>query len=86
MRFRFIENHRDQRPIRVMCRVRGASPSGYYAWRGRPESARAAANRAMLATIRRRHSQHRGRWGSPRLCAAWRAEGDTASRGRVERA
>jgi transposase InsO family protein len=85
MRFRFIEDHRDEHPVRLMCRVLGVSPSGYYAWRDRPESARSATNRALLADIRRLHGQHRGRYGSPRLHAALRAEGGTASRGRVER-
>jgi putative transposase len=69
----------------MMCRVLGVSPSGYHAWRSRPESARAAANRALLADVRRLHAQHRGRYGSPRIHAALRAEGGTASRGRVER-
>jgi transposase InsO family protein len=85
MRFRFIEDHRQEHPVRLMCRVLGVSPSGYHAWRGRPESARATANRALLAGIRRLHAQHRGRYGSPRIHAALRAEGGTASRGRVER-
>jgi transposase InsO family protein len=85
MRFRFIEDHRDEHPVRLMCRVLGVSPSGYYAWRSRPESARAAANRALLADVRRLHAQHRGRYGSPRIHAALCAEGGSASRGRVER-
>jgi len=29
------------------------SPSGYYAWRSRPDSLRKIANRALLADIRR---------------------------------
>lgn len=85
MRFRFIEDHREQHPARLMCRVLGVSPSGYYAWRSRPESARSAANRVLLADVRRLHGQHRGRYGCPRIYAALRAEGGTASRGRVER-
>jgi len=85
MRFRFVEDHRDEYPIRLMCRVLGVSPSGYYAWRSRPESARAAANRRLLAEVRRLHERHRGRYGSPRIHAALRAQGIAASRGRVER-
>ena len=57
MRFRFIEDHRQEHPVRLMRRVLGVSPSGYHAWRGRPESARATANRALLAGIRRLHAQ-----------------------------
>src|ERR671926_751672 len=68
-----------------MCRVLGVSPSGYYAWRCRPESARAAANRRLLADVQRLHARHRGRYGSPRMHAALRAEGRGVSRGRVER-
>jgi hypothetical protein len=44
MSFRFIEDHRDTYPIRLMCAVLEVSPAGYYAWRERPVSARAASN------------------------------------------
>ena len=85
MRFRYIEDQRDTWPVRVLCDALEVSASGYYAWRGRPESARAAANRALLADIRRIHQQHRRRYGAPRIHAAVQAEGRSVSRGRVER-
>ncbi|WP_425429081.1 IS3 family transposase [Azospirillum thermophilum] len=85
MRFRFIEDHRDEFPTRLMCSVLEVSASGYYAWRGRPESQRAAANRQLLVEVRRVHGHHHGRYGSPRVHAALRAEGVAASRGRVAR-
>lgn len=85
MKFRLIEDQRDTFKVRAMCDALGVSPSGYYAWRGRPESHRKADNRALLAEIRRVHAAHRGRYGAPRVHAALRAEGHTASRSRAER-
>jgi len=85
MSFKFIRDHAGRWPIRLMCRVLKVSASGYYAWRSRPESARSAANRKLLSDVRRPHGEHHGRYGSPRMHAALRAEGRTASRGRVER-
>lgn len=85
MSFNFIRDHAGRWPVRLMCRVLEVSASGYYAWRSRPESARAAANRMLLADVRRLHAEHHGRYGSPRMHAALRAEGRTASRGRVAR-
>src|SRR5829696_3863198 len=85
MKFRFIDDHQEEWPVRVMCDVLGVSASGYYAWRCRPESARAASNLNLLADVRRLNAQHRGRYGSPRMQAALRAEGRGVSRGRIER-
>jgi putative transposase len=85
MRFGFIEQHARTFPVRLMCRVLGVSASGYYAWRSRPESPRASANRHLLQEVHRLHAQHQGRYGSPRMHAALRAEGHRVSRGRVER-
>ncbi len=56
MRFGFVDEHRLVWPVRVMCRVLGLSTSGYYAWRDRPESPRAAANRALLDDIAEIHA------------------------------
>lgn len=61
MRFRLIEDHRDIWPVRVICDARSVSPSGFYAWRSRPESPRKIANRELLANIRRVHAEHRER-------------------------
>ncbi|HEY4985389.1 MAG TPA: IS3 family transposase [Bradyrhizobium sp.] len=85
MRFTFIRDHAGTWPIRLMCRVLQVSASGYYAWRDRPDSARLVANRHLLGDVRRLQAEHRGRYGSPRMHAALRAEGRTVSRGRVAR-
>ena len=63
MRFRLIEDQRDVWPVRVMCDALSVSPSGYYAWRSRPESPREIANRELPSDIRRVHAEHRGRMG-----------------------
>jgi putative transposase len=85
MKFRIIEDQRETFPIRVLCDVMGVSAAGFYAWRGRPESPRKTANRALLAEIRSLHLAHRGRYGAPRIHVALRDLGHTASRGRIER-
>jgi len=58
MKFRIIEDQRETFPIRVLCDVMGVSAAGYYAWRGRPESPRKTANRALLTEIRGLHLAH----------------------------
>jgi transposase InsO family protein len=85
MSFRFIEDHRDTYPVRLMCAVLEVSPAGYYAWRERPLSARAASNSTLLAEIRQVHHDSGQRYGSPRVHAALRTQGRGASRGRIER-
>jgi putative transposase len=85
MRFRFIEDHRDVFLVRVMCAVLEVSASGYYAWRERPESRRAAADRELLTEVRRVHANSRRRYGSPRVHAALRSEGKRVGRNRIAR-
>jgi putative transposase len=85
MSFRFIEDHRDAYPVRLMCAVLEVSPAGYYDWRDRPVSERTKSNATLLAAIRQVHQDSRGRYGSPRVHAVLRRQGRGASRGRIER-
>ena len=85
MRFRFIEDCRADYPVTVMCGVLGVSPAGYYAWRSRPESRRAVANRHLIDDIKRVHRDTHGRYGSPRIHVELKAQGRGTSRGRIER-
>ena len=58
-----------------MCKIPGLSASGYFAWRDRPESPRAVANRALLEEIRMIHTTSSCTYGSPRVQAVLRAHG-----------
>lgn len=85
MRFCFVEDHRTDYPVRVLCAALAVSPSGFYAWRSRPESVRAAENRTLLEQIRQVHGDSGGRYGSPRVHAVLRSRSIRVGRGRVER-
>ncbi len=80
-----VEDCRGTWPVHELCRVLGLSTAGYYAWRSRPESKRAAEDRTLLDDIRRAHEGSGGRYGSPRVHATLRAHGRKVGRGRVER-
>ena len=67
MRFQFIEDHRDEFPVRRMCAVLEVSRSGYYAWRGRPPSEREMANRELYKKIKAVYDENHGTYGSPRV-------------------
>jgi putative transposase len=69
----------------MLCRVLGVSPSGYWAWRGRRPSARAAADEDLTARIRAIHRASRGTYGSPRIQAELAAGGVRCGRKRVSR-
>jgi transposase InsO family protein len=63
----------------------GVTPAGYYAWRGRPESAHAAQDRQLTQRLGTLYQAHAGRYGSPRLHQELREQGCRVSRRRVER-
>ena len=75
MTFRFIDEHQDDWPVRLLCAALGVSPAGYYAWRDRPTSARAQKQDALLVEIRAIHTEFKQRYGSPRVHAELAARG-----------
>ena len=42
MRFALIDEEKSHHPVSRICRVLGVTPAGYYAWKKRALSARAA--------------------------------------------
>jgi len=68
-----------------MCRVLDVSRSGYYAWRGRPESLRCLEDRRLLARIRRLHYGSDEVYGSPRIHQLLAEDGVRVGRKRVAR-
>ena len=85
MRYRFITAEKALYPVTLLCRLLQVSRSGYYAWCRRKESRRAAANRVLLAQIRRIHQQTQQRYGSPRMHKALLAQGMRVGLHRVAR-
>lgn len=68
-----------------MCRLYNVSTSGYYAWRDRPESPRAVADKCLIAQIRKAHDASRQTYGSPRIHEAIAQGGTPVGRRRIER-
>ena len=85
MRYQFIDDHRDEFEITVMCRVLDVSRSGYYAWRKRPMSAREMADQALTEQIEEIHQQSEGTYGSPRIQAELADQQIKVGRKRVAR-
>ena len=77
--------HQATHPIATLCRVLGVSPSGYYAWSGRPASARATADAALSAQIRAIHERSRGTYGERRIHAELHELDVHVSRKRIAR-
>jgi putative transposase len=68
-----------------LCRLYGVTRAGYYAWRRRGLSARAAQDRILSAQIGEIFTASRGIYGSPRVYRALKAQGIRVSGRRVAR-
>ncbi len=71
--------------VRMMCEALGVSPSGYYAWKHRPPSARAVDNNRLLRRMREIHRFSRETYGQPRMQAELRDDGWRVNHKRVLR-
>ena len=77
MTYRFIDEHKEQWPVRLLCETLEVSPTGYYAWRQRPRSAQEQRQDTLLVEIRAIHAEVKARYGSPRIHKELVARGHT---------
>ncbi len=85
MKYQFIEQHKHEFPIVVMCNVLGVSESGFYAWRKRPTCRRKQEDAQLRQEIRQVFHTHQGRYGSPRIRRDLADQGRQISGKRVAR-
>ncbi|QEV05011.1 IS3 family transposase [Streptomyces prasinus] len=93
MRYAFIDAERatETNPgghsVALLCRILGVSRSGYYAYLATREAARERARRQdeLVTEIRRLHTTSSQAYGSPRITAALRRQGQRVNHKRVER-
>lgn len=76
MKYQFIRDHTEEFPVRLMCRVLAVAPSGYYDWLDRPKSATQQRRDALEQQIRAIHAEVKRRYGSPRIHAELKAQGE----------
>jgi putative transposase len=85
MKYQFIEEHKHEFAIVVMCGVLAVSESGFYAWRKRPSCRRKREDAHLKQEIRQMFESHQERYGSPRLQRDLHDGGIKCSRKRVAR-
>lgn len=84
-RFGFIAEHGAVFGIRYLCARLNVSVAGFYRWQNRGETKRTTANRRLAERIKTLFCEHDGNYGSPRIHAELRREGEIVNRKRVER-
>lgn len=85
MRCAVIARHRDEYPVRLMCRVLHVSVAGFYAFLQRPEPWRAVIDDVLMAHVRIAFAESGETYGAPRVHQELRAAGLPTSTKRVAR-
>lgn len=85
MKFAFIQAEKAAFPVTVLCRGLGVSRAGFYAAQRRPVARRVAEDARRRVQIAAIHRASRRCYGSPRVHAELRAQGQCTSRKRVAR-
>jgi len=88
VKYEFIEANKGIFCIQDMCRMLGVSRSGYYGYMNRNKKGATEhqkSNKALSIKINSIYHDNKGRYGSPRVHATLRAEGESCSLGRVKR-
>ena len=85
MKYAFIQSGLTEYSVESSCLVLEVSRSGYYDWLERPASAAAKRMEALKVKIKKVHEENRCVYGSRRVCAALKAEGETVCANTVAR-
>jgi len=85
MKYQFIEQHKQEFPVVVMCRVLDVSESGFSAWRKRPTCQHDREDAQFIQDIQQVFDRHQGRYGSPRIYREIKEQGRNISCKRVAR-
>jgi len=85
MKYAFISEFAHEHSVVLMCRLLGASRSGFYRFRQHIVSARETANVRLLEEIKNVHQASRGNYGSPRIHSELNKAGKPCGRHRVAR-
>ena len=85
MKFRFIAAEKEHHALTLLCRCLRVTRSGFYAWRGRPESAHAKRDRQLKVLIHTSFAASKQRYGSPRIHRDLLEQKERVSRKRVIR-
>ena len=85
MKFRFIDQAKEEFPAHRLCKVLGVSQSGYFAWKDRPASHRQREDMVMLAHVRSAYALSHETYGSPRMMRELRDSGFAIGRRRTAR-
>ena len=86
MKYACITRHRDEYPVRLMCRVLTVAPAGYYAWRKRATpTAHAIADERLVLQVHSYFRRSGGTYGSPRVLRDLREAGARVGKKRVAR-
>ena len=85
MKYWFIDRYRSSHGVQRMCRVIGASRSGYYGWKRQPQSKRQKENEKILMEIKESHKNSHRAYGSPRITEDIHANGTKCGKNRVAR-
>lgn len=85
MKYRFMNEHRHEFAITLMCRVLKVARAGFYAWLHQPDSERHREDQRLLSLIRNSYAGSHGVYGARRVFGDLREAGETCGLHRVER-
>lgn len=85
MKYEFMQAYAEEFSIERMSKVFNVSRSGYYGFMNAELSTRAQENERLHQAIKKIHEASRQTYGSPRIFAELREDGETCSRKRVSK-